>query len=130
MEPVLQNNFKNITNDVNSMPGSCLIGLDLEPNGQSTRESQEFKTLDAETSAIIGECQARLKKQVLKCVSLNLSELKHGVVKFLAKALPILATGFSAEVDIDSENYSKHQAVSDMLYCLLLQGGCYRCPFA
>jgi len=68
-------------------------------------------------SAIIRDCQARLEKLVIKCVSLNLADLKHGVVKSLAKALPTLAMGFFAEVDIDNEKYSKHQAVADMLYC-------------
>ena len=109
--------LQKLKDDDDSIPSSCLIGLVLEPNGRSTKESTEFKTLDAETSAIIRDCQARLKKQVIKCVSLNLAELKHGVVKSLAKALPILAMGFSAEVDIDDEKYSEHQAVADMLYC-------------
>ena len=57
--------LQKLKDDDDSIPSSCLIGFVLGPNGRSTKESTEFKTLGAETSAIVRDCQARLKKQII-----------------------------------------------------------------
>jgi hypothetical protein len=79
----------------------------------------ETKALDAETSAVVLECQKKLATQVLKSLQLNQAAQKMTLLKILSDLLLHSATGFLTlhNVSRTDKNYSAHQAVSDMMFC-------------
>ena len=83
------------------------------------RGGPETKALDAETSAVVLECQKKLAAQVLKSLRLNQAAQKMALLKILSDLLLHSATGFLTlhNVSRTDKNYSAHHAISDMMYC-------------
>ena len=83
------------------------------------RGGPETKALDAETSAVVLECQKKLATQVFKSLQLNQAAQKMTLLKILSDLLLHSATGFLTLYNVSKtdKNNSAHLAVSDIMLC-------------
>jgi hypothetical protein len=107
-----QRKFDQMTNDVALIPRSAKVELTLEASPE-VRKGQEYQALAAEAADVITECQKQLKGLVLKCLAINLADLKLQVQKSFAISIPKIAEGFITHDNV--MNYSSHQSIVDLL---------------
>ena len=94
------------------IPRSAKVELALEASPE-VKKGQEYQALAAEAANVITECQTKLKGLVLKCLKINLSDLKLKVQKSFATLIPKIAKGFITHDNVN--NYTRHQSVVDLL---------------
>ena len=82
-----------MANDVALIPRSAKVELTLEASPE-VKKGQEHQALATESANVIIECQTQLKGLVLKCLAINLSDLKLKVQKSFAISIPKIAEGF------------------------------------
>jgi dimeric dUTPase (all-alpha-NTP-PPase superfamily) len=107
-----QRKFDQMTNDVALIPRSAKVELTLEASPE-VKKGQEYQALAAEAADVITECQKQLKMLVLKCLGINLSDLKLKVQKSFATSIPKIAEGFITHDNV--MNYASHQSIVDLL---------------
>lgn len=112
--------LEKLQNNSDHIPASARIKLSHKGHyHEDIRGGMETKALDAETSAVVAECQKKLATQVLKALQLNQAAQKMTLLKILSDILLHSATGFLTLYNVSKtdKNYSAHQAVSDMMFC-------------
>ena len=77
------------------------------------KKGKENQALAVEAANVITECQTKLKGLVLKCLEINLSDLKLKVQKSFAASIPKIAEGVITHDNV--MNYTSHQAIVDLL---------------
>ena len=70
-----QQKFNQMRIDVALIPRSAWVELTLEASPE-VKKGQEYQALAAEAADVITECQKQLKGLVLKCLAINLADLK------------------------------------------------------
>ena len=107
-----QRKFDQMTNDVALIPRSARVELTLEASPE-VKKGQEYQALAAEAADVITECQLKLKSMILKCLAINLSDLKLKVQKSFVATIPKIAEGFITHDNVIE--YGNHQCIVDLL---------------
>ena len=107
-----QQKFDQMRIDVALIPRSAWVELTLKASPK-VKKGQEYQALAVEAANVITECQTKLKGLVLKCLKINLSDLKLKVQKSFAASIPKINKGFITHDNV--MNYTSHQAIVNLL---------------
>mmetsp|Transcript_19033 Transcript_19033/g.39933 ORF Transcript_19033/g.39933 Transcript_19033/m.39933 type:complete len:112 (+) Transcript_19033:289-624(+) len=94
--------------DVSLIPRSARVVLTLKDSPE-VKKGQEYQAFATEGADVITECQTKLKGLVLKCLEINLSDLKLKVQEVFATLIPKIAKGFIRQDNV--KNYTSHQSI-------------------
>ena len=95
-------------------PADCKISMQLQTS-TAVEKGPGFQDLARETEEIVVRCRNMLKKQHMKCVGMNVIELKNDITRKFAMALPKIAMLLLALELEDVEIASGHCCVADLL---------------